>query len=332
MRRARCKNFTAVLKILQSGASCAVLCFVPIWLYNTFTSTPTVPGLQLANVQPEADLSERFNNDSRAQDPKAEPQNLAAPDDHQLRAVQQEIDPPAGPRIIRNSAPTAAADQVDVAPSPPLPAELVDQDAMPVARRMDEDLTDEQRGAFCHIRRVFSAHLRKFATLPAVLSVSKLAVVSSSAALLSHRHGKEIDSHDVIIRLEDAPTEGYEDHVGSRTTLRAGPALWSTLHEGSSSGGSFDLDAQSVRDALLRQLFPDKQHEMSTMTLAPTAGFVGMLVAMLLCRTVDAYEMAPPQGESATRTYYANSPARASAALPPMLPYEHALWVRLASG
>eukprot|EP00899_Mesostigma_viride_P024293 jgi/Mesvir1/5048/Mv02249-RA.1 len=46
------------------------------------------------------------------------------------------------------------------------------------------------------------------------------AVVGSSDVLLSCDVGQQIDAHDVVIRLNDAPTEGYERHVGTRTTLR----------------------------------------------------------------------------------------------------------------
>eukprot|EP00899_Mesostigma_viride_P002010 jgi/Mesvir1/1180/Mv17676-RA.1 len=46
------------------------------------------------------------------------------------------------------------------------------------------------------------------------------ALVGSSDALLSCGKGREIDAHDIVIRLNDAPTKGFEDHVGRRTDLR----------------------------------------------------------------------------------------------------------------
>lgn len=46
------------------------------------------------------------------------------------------------------------------------------------------------------------------------------AVVGSSGSMLRHNYGKEIDRHTAVIRFNEAPTRGFERHVGSRTTLR----------------------------------------------------------------------------------------------------------------
>ena len=46
------------------------------------------------------------------------------------------------------------------------------------------------------------------------------AVVGSSGALLKRSDGNLIDSHDIVIRCNNAPTLGYEDHVGSKTDGR----------------------------------------------------------------------------------------------------------------
>jgi len=45
-------------------------------------------------------------------------------------------------------------------------------------------------------------------------------VVSSSGSLWGSKLGEDIDSNDVVIRFNDAPTSGYERDVGERTTLR----------------------------------------------------------------------------------------------------------------
>ena len=45
------------------------------------------------------------------------------------------------------------------------------------------------------------------------------ALVGSSGTLLLDEMGREIDEHDVVIRFNNAPTEGYEKHVGSKTTF-----------------------------------------------------------------------------------------------------------------
>eukprot|EP00899_Mesostigma_viride_P024682 jgi/Mesvir1/5399/Mv15472-RA.1 len=58
------------------------------------------------------------------------------------------------------------------------------------------------------------------------------ALVGSSDILLSCDVGQQIDAHDVVIRLNDAPTVGYERNVGSRTTLRFQGTMRAIFREG----------------------------------------------------------------------------------------------------
>nr|XP_056716531.1 alpha-N-acetyl-neuraminyl-2,3-beta-galactosyl-1,3-N-acetyl-galactosaminide alpha-2,6-sialyltransferase [Euleptes europaea] len=46
------------------------------------------------------------------------------------------------------------------------------------------------------------------------------AVVSSSGQMSGSRSGKEIDDKECVLRMNQAPTQGYEDDVGARSTLR----------------------------------------------------------------------------------------------------------------
>ena len=63
------------------------------------------------------------------------------------------------------------------------------------------------------------------------------AVVGSSRVLLGAQQGGEIDSHDAVIRFDDAPTRGFENILGRRTTYRvASPAFVTSLLAGSGSG------------------------------------------------------------------------------------------------
>ncbi|CAG0920455.1 unnamed protein product, partial [Notodromas monacha] len=48
----------------------------------------------------------------------------------------------------------------------------------------------------------------------------KCAVVSSSGCLLTSSLGSKIDEFEQILRANAAPTVGFENHVGSRTTIR----------------------------------------------------------------------------------------------------------------
>lgn len=59
------------------------------------------------------------------------------------------------------------------------------------------------------------------------------AVVGSSRVLLGSQHGGEIDSHDAVIRFDDAPTRGFENILGRRTTYRvASPAFVASVTAG----------------------------------------------------------------------------------------------------
>lgn len=65
----------------------------------------------------------------------------------------------------------------------------------------------------------------------------EVAVVGSSGNLLKRELGAVIDRHDIVIRMNDAPTKGYHKHVGAKTTIRVvahnalRPAMFSLLKE-----------------------------------------------------------------------------------------------------
>ena len=65
---------------------------------------------------------------------------------------------------------------------------------------------------------------------PDITISNNVALVGSSAILLEKEYGSLIDSYDTIIRFNRAPTIDFEDHVGSRTTIRiANPHVFSNI-------------------------------------------------------------------------------------------------------
>lgn len=46
------------------------------------------------------------------------------------------------------------------------------------------------------------------------------ALVSSAASINNSNSGQDIDKHQLVIRFNDAPTQGFETDVGSKTTIR----------------------------------------------------------------------------------------------------------------
>lgn len=54
------------------------------------------------------------------------------------------------------------------------------------------------------------------------------ALVGNAGVNLMSRFGEGIDSHEVVIRFNNGPTQRFESHVGRRTTFRLINNLWST--------------------------------------------------------------------------------------------------------
>ena len=58
------------------------------------------------------------------------------------------------------------------------------------------------------------------AVTPTLFVKSNMAIVGSSSSLLDAERGQYIDDFDEVVRFNRAPTEGWENYVGSKTTLR----------------------------------------------------------------------------------------------------------------
>eukprot|EP00899_Mesostigma_viride_P014898 jgi/Mesvir1/23409/Mv21101-RA.1 len=61
---------------------------------------------------------------------------------------------------------------------------------------------------------------------PALPRYRTCAIVGNSGALLLKEYGREIDAHDMVYRFNQAPTKGYELHVGARSSHESLNGYW----------------------------------------------------------------------------------------------------------
>ncbi|XP_055379897.1 beta-galactoside alpha-2,6-sialyltransferase 1 [Condylostylus longicornis] len=53
-----------------------------------------------------------------------------------------------------------------------------------------------------------------------IKNIQNCAIISSAGSMAGSKLGKFIDHHDIVMRFNNAPVEGYEVDVGSKTTIR----------------------------------------------------------------------------------------------------------------
>jgi len=165
---------------------------------------------------------------------------------------------------------------------------------------------------------------------------STCAIVGSSPNINSQgkQWGPEIDSHEVILRLNNAPTKGFEKYVGSRTTHRYENDRYSGFREASSETlisrychpyASFqsteDPDAFKYKCGRIDRGFPEllsnmlakKVHplneafdvwmseEFRKHKADPSSGMRGIAIMLHACETLDLYGFRDTAGY---RTWY----------------------------
>jgi hypothetical protein len=162
----------------------------------------------------------------------------------------------------------------------------------------DRPLSGERLAAFCFLKTEFNRAYKVNPTPRDLVGGKTCAVVSNSGALLSRPSGHDIDKHDTIFRFNSAPSRGFENYVGSKTTYRLGGYFpKACLHKicytfpGGEAWASIKWKAKAAH---LRQLI-HRQIPMAlkNQTESLSSGFHGMLHALSMCGSVDAYEMTP---------------------------------------
>eukprot|EP00740_Mantoniella_antarctica_P009658 CAMPEP_0181382978 /NCGR_PEP_ID=MMETSP1106-20121128/21078_1 /TAXON_ID=81844 /ORGANISM="Mantoniella antarctica, Strain SL-175" /LENGTH=423 /DNA_ID=CAMNT_0023502535 /DNA_START=89 /DNA_END=1361 /DNA_ORIENTATION=- len=146
--------------------------------------------------------------------------------------------------------------------------------------------------------------------LPAMADFSTCAVVGSSGSLLDRRLGVEIESHTAVFRANDAPTAGFEAHVGRKTTLRVQNIAYCGFRERTTELTVHYTDhrrahvgavctAPHIKRISPRMLAYSKAYWTRARPPAPedltlgkaklSGGFYAVALAMHLCGRVDVY-------------------------------------------
>eukprot|EP00899_Mesostigma_viride_P018020 jgi/Mesvir1/26219/Mv02401-RA.3 len=143
------------------------------------------------------------------------------------------------------------------------------------------------------------------------------AVVASSKQLLGRGHGRDIDNHTAVVRFNNAPTKGYEKHVGSKTTLRIQNRVWCgfTDTKGPELCMQYSLPAGSrhvcehwkrcvrLLPSMMsanyihwywKTVLPPPPHDKMMEKLS--GGFYGILLALHICGKVDLYGFTSSEG------------------------------------
>ncbi|XRB10705.1 glycosyltransferase family 29 protein [Pseudoscourfieldia marina] len=169
----------------------------------------------------------------------------------------------------------------------------------------------------------------------------RCAVVASSRVLVRKRQGDEIDSHDTVIRFNEAPTKGHEKSAGSKTTLRVQNSSWCGFSERGEYCMAFQggvthsckwgkkgakgnscrviappeelervadnyLKALNVPKSMLSRDKAAKQYGKRIRQRA-SGGFFGVLLAVNMCTSVDIYGFTNSGGSD---HYYRKTVAR----------------------
>eukprot|EP00058_Branchiostoma_floridae_P016949 XP_002602437.1 hypothetical protein BRAFLDRAFT_63472 [Branchiostoma floridae] len=134
-------------------------------------------------------------------------------------------------------------------------------------------------------------------SLENLVSYNSCAIVSSSHALMVHKYGGEIDAHDAILRFNCAPTDKFEEFVGSRTDMR----LINTKIPGRTCKKEFWNDSI----AMFNHEFTVVRN-FDAIRLKPR----GIVMMLHLCNWVHVYEILPSNKDDTNLRYYYDEKAK----------------------
>eukprot|EP00245_Coleochaete_scutata_P016477 TRINITY_DN770_c0_g1_i1.p1 TRINITY_DN770_c0_g1~~TRINITY_DN770_c0_g1_i1.p1 ORF type:complete len:544 (-),score=72.70 TRINITY_DN770_c0_g1_i1:685-2316(-) len=144
----------------------------------------------------------------------------------------------------------------------------------------------------------------------------RCAIVGSSGILLSHKDGPAIDSHDLVFRFNSAPTRGFEEQVGARTThritntrnfnFRESDKEVVFVHLRSGRPLRYLRERRTARPLqLLFGLNPEFHRYMDrTFGFLSTSGLCGIVIALHKCVEVNLYGFHVSESHGVPYHYY----------------------------
>ena len=160
--------------------------------------------------------------------------------------------------------------------------------------------------------------------LDKMFNFKSCAVVGSSNSLLKAQKGKDIDKHTAVIRMNQAPTKGFEAYTGKKTTVRLQNQERVGPHPGEKNsvclvkGYNFrkpkgckvlPLSPQFLEYTkfhwvfqLNSRFFDVKRATRSVGRMKMSTGFMAITLAMHVCRRVDIYGFSGKSSHYYTKT------------------------------
>lgn len=137
-----------------------------------------------------------------------------------------------------------------------------------IASQMVNKLRSHRTGAGCFVNRLSRAHVPEAASsLVHGLVRPSCAVVGNSPLLLGQRAGPSIDSHEVVIRFNFAPTRGFERDVGTKTSVRVmGKTwVWSSQDAGDGEASPIIIHRYNTNDYFTEDLQLNRGYNIATL-------------------------------------------------------------------
>ena len=164
------------------------------------------------------------------------------------------------------------------------------------------------------------------------------AVVGNSGMLAYGQNGKEIDSHDVVIRFNGAPTKGLENRVGTKTSFRLVNSKWLDFRESKDEVILWNMrGAGALEDYIKRRAEKGKDEKFYLLSSSfvnyvgemayqlsnsfdnlpggfnagdytPTSGWTGLIFAVNVCTEVKLYGMQISEAQGVPYHYHNRCP------------------------